>query len=406
MASTSADITILLQKLAPPFRHSNGFYTDLAIIAGSSAVRKIKDLNFKEANLLGLQSACLMPDAWGVYFNIAISLEQSGYYRDAEKYYTRSENAAKNISDKSYVKAALLHLYFRVGQWERFADLLPYKYEHTPLAWWKDAHPAPLWDGSIRPGTSILIYGESGFGDIIQCIRYAKFLHMHGMTVHVVCHKRLIPLCRLVDGMASVRAVGEPVPKTDWRVQSFDLFYILEKNHNAVFGSAGYIDLSKSKKSEFVLNRTPGEMVIGIKWTTTDPSRDLPLSSFSRLSNLPGVRFISLQPEPPPCDLPFSVEEPLKDLFDAEDSFLITAQLINELDLVITADSVIAHLAGAIGVETWVLLTAVHECRWMIDRSDSPFYDSVTLFRQRRGAADWSEVMDEVEQEIRRRQSH
>lgn len=380
----------LLSRLPPVA----GAYMHLLLHFGNRAARLPKQGKHADAVAFGRIALAFDPGRYDLWFNLGYATEIGGGFEDAAKLYRRAANAAADASTRAYALLMLMHLMFRLGRWEAFDTLLPHKYEYAPLHWWKTYLPAPIWDGTIRPGNRILINGESGFGDVIQCLRYAAYFHERGMTAYILCDRRMTSLCALGKGVAGAFTHGDRIPAVDVRVQSFDLFYMLERDAQRTFHSAAYIDIVRSPHRAPMLERKPGELLVGIKWTTTDPTKDIPLALFARLLVRPGIRLISLQPEPPDetCSLP--VERPLDPWFgDAEQSFTSTAWAIAQMDLVVTADSVIAHLAGALGTTAWVALRAVPDCRWLVDRSDCPFYDSLTLFRQPE-TGDWDTVME------------
>lgn len=402
--TTAADVATVLSRLARPFRHAAGLYRELGMLAARRAVDRMKDGDPVQAITLGRLAVILDPGLPEAYSNLGYSSEMAGRYAQAYRPYLCGALANTDPSRRAYAYLMLKHLCFRLGLWEQFAELLPHKRNYGPLTWWNTLHPAPLWDGTLKPGTSILIYAESGFGDVIQCIRYADYFHAHGMEVHVACDRRLVSLCRLVPGATTVQAPPCRIGRVDWRVWSFDLFYMIERDPARTFKADGYLDLTRGPEVGPVLERRPGDLLVGIKWTTTDPAKDLPPDAFARLRLHPGIRFISLQPEPPPAGSALAVERPLDGFFDdAEESFLVTARVVGQLDLVITADSVIAHLAGALGIETWVALKGVPDWRWMVERDDSPLYDSLTLFRQPLGESSWDSVFEALEAAMRRR---
>ncbi|QCG93017.1 glycosyltransferase family 9 protein (plasmid) [Azospirillum sp. TSA2s] len=380
-----------------------GAYTQLLLHFGNRAARLPKQGKHAEAVRFGGVALAFDPGRHDLWFNLGYATEMGGGFEDAAGLYRRAAAAAADASTRAYALLMLMHLMFRLGRWEAFETLLPHKYDYAPLHWWKSYLPVPIWDGTIRPGSRILINGESGFGDVIQCLRYAAYFHERGMTAYILCDRRMKSLCALGKGVAGAFTHGERIPAVDVRAQSFDLFYMLERDAQRTFHSAAYIDIARSPHQAPMLERKPGERLVGIKWTTTDPAKDIPLALFARLLVRPGIRLISLQPEPPDEAVELTVERPLDPWFaDAEHSFTSTAWAIAQMDLVVTADSVIAHLAGAVGTTAWVALRAVPDCRWLVDRSDCPFYDSLTLFRQSQ-AGGWEAVVNAMASELHRR---
>lgn len=388
----------LLSRLPPVA----GAYMQLLLHFGNRAARLPKQGKHADAVAFGRIALAFDPGRYDLWFNLGYATEMGGGFEEAVGLYGRAADAATDASTRAYALLMLMHLMFRLGRWEAFDSLLPHKYDYAPLHWWKTYLPVPIWDGTLRPGSRILINGESGFGDVIQCLRYAAYFQERGMTAYILCDRRMTSLCALGRGVSGAFTHGERIPAVDVRAQSFDLFYMLERDAQRTFHSAAYIDIARSPHRAPMLERKPGERLIGIKWTTTDPTKDIPLALFARLLVRPGIRLISLQPEPPDEASGLTVERPLDPWFgDAEHSFTSTAWAIAQMDLVVTADSVIAHLAGAVGTTAWVALRAVPDCRWLVDRSDCPFYDSLTLFRQPE-AADWDTVMNAMAAELRR----
>lgn len=388
-----AGLLAMVRMLIDKFRHVDGAYRQAALQAGSVASSRLTKGCFDDALRISRLALALDPAMADVWSNTGYALEFSGKPQDSVIPYRRGMQAQSDPSRHAYASLMLLHVSMRLGQWHRFAELLPDKHNYEPLAWWRHFHPAPVWDGTIRPGAHILILGESGFGDVIQCVRYAGWFSRRGMRVSFICDRRLKALCALADGVSTVYTLQDRVPMTDWRALSFDLFYMLERDPERPFGDAPYIDLSRSDDPGPMLERRPGEILVGLKWMTTAAEKDLPEELLASLRVAPGIRFVSLQPEPPADPAVLDVERPLDGFFaDAETSFLRTAQVIRQLDLVITADSVIAHLAGAIGAKTWVALRTVPDWRWLLDRTDSPLYPSLTLFREPSGGG-WEPVV-------------
>ena len=341
-----------------------------------------------------LERAAEIGNDFKVFFNLGNFLEVTGKFEQAVATYRRAAAAAADPSARAHAGMMLMHLCYRLGWWSEFRNYLPNKYDYDAVSWWKTCLPIPVWDGTIKSGGRILIHGEAAFGDVIQCLRYAEYFRRRGMAAYFITNPALKLLCSLGKGVVDAYAYGEMFQPFDYRVQSYDLFYMLESDADRTFNSGPYLEIARSPHRAPTLARRPGEILIGIKWTTTDPAKDLPLALFAKLLVRDGIRLISLQPEPPRDDSGPPVERPLDPYFaDTARSFVSTAWLIHQLDLVVTADSVIAHLAGAIGIKTWVALRAVPDCRWMVDRTDSPLYDSATLFRQR-DAADWSAVFE------------
>jgi|GEM_PF-47666 len=256
----------------------------------------------------------------------------------------------------------------------------------------------PQWDGSDLTGKMILLYPEQGHGDIVQFVRYAPLVAQRGGRVIVLCYpglKRLI---------ASVEGVDEVVIHHEVDFDTFfplmDLPIIFKTDISTVPAQIPYL---KAPEIPPLILRFPAHirLAVGIVWAgnpknPTDQKRSCPLSAFLPLLALENIAFYSLQVGGPVAqlsDLPDGVVVP--DLSPHLKDFADTAAVIEQLDLVITVDTAVAHVAGALGKPTWILLSALPDWRWLLERDDSPWYPTVRLFRQSR-LGDWSEVITQV----------
>lgn len=256
--------------------------------------------------------------------------------------------------------------------------------------------PRPLWDGSSLAGKRILLHVDQGAGDTIQMIRYAAVLQKQGAHVLFECPQRLTRLLGRCPGISElVPAIGPqgPYPAFDMHAPLMSLPGIMKTNLRSIPGGVPYLsaDTGLSDYWQTELSRFPG-FKIGIAWQGNpkhkgDGFRSLPLALFEPLSRIDGVRLFSLQKG-------FGAEQlaqvqgrfPIIDLGSRLDetagAFMDTAAVMKQLDLIITSDTSIAHVAGALGVPVWLALSLVPDWRWLLQREDSPWYPSMRLFRQ------------------------
>jgi tetratricopeptide (TPR) repeat protein len=251
----------------------------------------------------------------------------------------------------------------------------------------------PAWDGSPLAGRTLLLHVEQGLGDTLQFVRYAALARQQGGRVVLVCQKALVRLLKGCPGIDGVMAEGEPLPEFDVHAPLLSLPRLLGTTLATVPANVPYL----SAKAELLelwrreLSRQPG-LKIGMAWQGSksyrrDWRRSVPLIEFAPLAEVEGVQLVSLQKGPGSEQLSsWTAARPITDLgarLDEEAGpFMDTAAVMKNLDLVVSPDTAIAHLAGGLGVPTWVLLPTVPHWPWLLGREDSPWYPTVRLFRQ------------------------
>lgn len=263
--------------------------------------------------------------------------------------------------------------------------------------------PQPQWDGSAISGKAILLHTEQGFGDTIQFIRYAKALADQGAIVIVECRKPLVRLLQGAPGVAHVVARGQPLPAFEVQISLMSLPHLLHTTLETLPAQTPYLTPSVPLREPIqrVLSHAAG-LKVGIVWAGSpthrnDPNRSCSFAYFWALLRTPGVQFFSLQLGDRSTDIAHFCDAhwPLNTLSPHLDDFADTAAAIAQLDLVITVDTAVAHLAGALGKPVWVLLPYAPDWRWMLNRSDSPWYPTMRLFRQL-SHGNWTTVFAEV----------
>ncbi len=255
--------------------------------------------------------------------------------------------------------------------------------------------PGPQWNGDSLNGRTILLLAEQGLGDTIQFIRYAPLLKAkYDCRVIAAVQKPLLRLLRDVAGVDEWAIRGEVLPAHDVWAPMLSLPALLGQHDvGDLPKAAAYLQADEQLVRKWRENLAPlGGFKIGIAWQgnpgmDTDRFRSIPLPSFLPLAKISGIRLISLQRG-------FGTEHlaslggrmevhTLGDNVDTSSGpFMDTAAVMKNLDLVITSDTAVAHLAGALGVPVWMALTLVPDWRWFLKREDSPWYPSLRLFRQ------------------------
>ena len=271
----------------------------------------------------------------------------------------------------------------------------------------------PVWRGEDPRGRAILVQAEQGFGDTIQFIRYAPLLAQRGARVIVECRPELKPLLQALEGVEQVLAEGEPLPPCDLRLPLLSAPLAFRTTLETVPANVPYLRPDPARvdqwRSRLAPRSTPvaPRLKVGLAWAgkpvnMADWYRSMPLSSLAPLADVKDVRFYSLQKGSGEQAANAPAPMALCDLTNELRDFADTAALIANLDLVITVDTAVAHLAGAMAKPVWTLLPFVPEWRWLLDREDSPWYPTMRLFRQKtRG--DWAGVVERVAGELNRR---
>lgn len=260
----------------------------------------------------------------------------------------------------------------------------------------------PAWRGgeSVN-GKRVLLYCEQGFGDTIQFVRYARMVSELGAHVILVVQSPLLELMKRLDGSGELLADGSPLPPFDFHCPLLSLPHAFQTTLETVPASPAYIGTDAEKVAAWARKLgEPSRPRVGLVFSgrpehKNDENRSLSLAVL--LKALPsGPEYICLQKDIRPADAQHmqgrsDIREFSGDLKDFSD----TAALIEHMDLVVSVDTSVAHLAAAMGKPTWILLPYVPDWRWLLDRQDSPWYPSVTLFRQQ-SVGDWSQPLQEV----------
>ncbi len=267
----------------------------------------------------------------------------------------------------------------------------------------------PLWDGSALEGRKLLVHAEQGLGDTLQFSRYVPLIAARGGEVVFEVQEPLAPLMRQAC-MPGVVARGETLPACDVQIPLMSLPFVFVTTYETIPHEVPYLAADPALVEQWRQTIGHGDRLqVAIAWQGSityraDRFRSIPLGHFRQLA-LDGVELISLQKG-------IGSEQtgrltnrfPLRELGEALDrdhgAFMDTAAIMKCVDLVITSDTSVAHLAGALGVPTWIALPYAPDWRWHIDRDDSPWYPTVRLFRQTT-FDDWSGVFERLAQALR-----
>ncbi len=289
--------------------------------------------------------------------------------------------------------------YLRLGRLAQGWPLYEARWQH-PEAPVRRFAEAP-WDGSDPGGRNLLVHAEQGFGDAIQFVRFVPQLAARAGRVTLLCQRGLLSLFRR-NLAVDVLGFADPLPQVDDHVPLLSLPGLMGATLENLPAKVPYLRAAETAS-------LAGDPAIGVCWAGNDKfMRNLPRSCpaplFARLLEArgknTGARFYGLKKDAAAADLAlFAKSDRFEDLAPGWRDFDDSAAAIAGLDLVITSDTVIAHLAGALGRPTWLLLHQDPDWRWLLDRQTSPWYPTLKLFRQRR-RGDWEELVGRVEAEL------
>ncbi|HET6376507.1 MAG TPA: tetratricopeptide repeat protein, partial [Methylocella sp.] len=349
------------------------------------------------------KALCLKPRSLEALCGRAVALKHLGRFSESLKAFDDALACDPSSPHARNNKAALLLL---CGDFAQGLDLYESRwvFAGTP----KDALklPVPEWNGEPLDGKKIIVFDEQGLGDAIQFSRYLILLARKGANVTFFCRQSLHRLFRTLG--ENIRLTGEPGPGEpfDYQIALSSLPRAFKTRVETIPALSPYLHAEPSLARQWARRIGPQGFKTGICWRgnqnpKADPSRSIPLASFERLAGLEGVRLISLQKRDGSKDhetLPGLIE-PGEDFDSGADSFADTAAIMQSLDLIVSCDTSIAHLAGALGRPVFVLLRHVPDWRWLLGREDSPWYPTMRLFRQN-ALGDWDEVMERVRKAV------
>lgn len=346
----------------------------------------------------------LQPNQPALHINLGLACEDAKQFDRALACYDRAIQLRPDDADAHTYRAMLL---LRRGDFERGWAEYEWRWQ-VRRAFARPAFDRPAWEGSDLRGQTILLYGEQGLGDTLQFVRYASLLAARGATVIVECQPELKRLLDNVAGTSTVIARGEPRPAFDCHQALLSLPRLFQTTLASVPAEIPYVKVDPDAIAAWRDRLGPKEGVrVGLVWAgrpthKNDRNRSINLDVLGPLAELSGVRFYSLQLGPaarqltrPPAGLR------VVDLTGNIRDFVDTAALIENLDLVVTVDTSVAHLAGMLGRPVWVLLPYAADWRWLEDRDDTPWYPTMRLFRQP-AHGDWDSVVRRVAAELTR----
>ncbi len=252
--------------------------------------------------------------------------------------------------------------------------------------------PNRFWDGEALNGRRVLIRCLHGLGDTLQFIRYAPLVRKQARSLVIEAQPKMKALLELSGLADQVITWGDEEPPWDQQIEVVELPRVFRTGLASIPNGVPYLRAPLAQSQ----NTSSAVLRVGVFWNASsfDPQRSLPVELIARWLDIPGVSFLNLQFGPPRFEL-----DGMPRLREEEQSIFATAGVVGSLDLVISVDTMMAHLAGALGRPVWTLLSYRCDWRWMLAREDTPWYPSMRLFRQPEPGS-WEAVVESVREEL------
>jgi tetratricopeptide (TPR) repeat protein len=347
----------------------------------------------------------LRPDYAAAHTNLANALLALGRREEMEGHYRRSLELDPKSPGTQYnlALACLREGNFREG-WQRHE----WRWKFRELSLRPRKFNQPQWEGQQLNGETVLLHAEQGLGDTIQFIRYLPLVAARGARVILEVQPQLLTLFHSATCSALVCARGTALPDFAYHLPLMSLPLVFDTGIDTIPPKSPYLHVEESsvEMARQAHPRRGPNLRVGLVWAGNprfrgDQLRSIKLESLLPLSEVEGVDFFSLQFGAPVEQMnPLQTQFPLIDACSKSKDFCETAALVATLDLVISVDTAIAHLAGAMGLPVWVLLPYLADWRWLDRREDSPWYPTARLFRQP-SPGDWHTVAERVRDALR-----
>jgi len=358
----------------------------------------LQEDRWDEAELHFQQALAQQPSLAEAALGIGYTSELRGERATAMKNYRHAIELQPDLAEAHFNLALQL---LAAGDWEAGWREYEWRWRLAEIAGERPHPPGPLWDGTSLAGRTLLLYTEQGFGDSIQFVRYASLLSKQAREVILRCPDPLVRLFQSLEGIRVVRE-GDPLPPYDLRCPLLSVPGMLSTTPASVPAEIPYLFADPQAAEAWASRMADGasELRVGLAWAS-DPNnfiaklKSLQLSDLQGFGGLP-VTFFSLQKgagadqagDPPPGMRIVDLTRELRDFAD-------TAALVANLDLVITIDTAVAHLAGAMGKPVWTFVHFPAVWRWMPESVRTPWYPTMRLYRQRR-PREWTPVLEQV----------
>lgn len=361
-----------------------------------SALREMG--RFEEAAHCFRQALALKPGQAAFHNSLGIVLREIGQIEEATAQYHQAL-----ILDPGSVNAR-----WNLGIVQLLEGNFTEGWRNYEARWQKESAPhnfaQPLWRGEPLEGARILLHAEQGLGDTIQFLRFVPQVEAAGGRVILGLPEDLRALAKGLHGLSRAEFAEATPTAFDWHAPLMSLPRALGTTLDTVPAQVPYLSVPDEARARArALPWPTGRLRVGLVWSGSpeqphNRDRALPLAHFKNLLKLEEIQFFSLQMGAPAKELaPW--RNKMTDLTPAIGNLTDTAALMEELDLILTVDTMAAHLAGALGLPVWLLLCSNNDWRWMRYRLDSPWYPTMRLFRQT-SPGNWQSALEQVRAEL------
>jgi len=361
---------------------------------------------FDEAEGSYRRALQIRPNYTEAYANLGALSATRGRYREALDDYARAISIRPDDPLASWNKA-LAHL--ARGEFKEGWRLHEYRWNVRSLKHVKRFPDSRWWHGEEGvAGKRILLHAEQGYGDTLQFCRYAALLADRGARIVLEVPAVLKRLLQSLSGVETTIARGDPIPPFDLHCPLLSLPKAFGTELESIPSASPYLRADSELRAMWRQRLGPSRgLRVGLAWFGrgdhgNDRRRSMAVGDLKPLwdGNARGVEFVSLQPSVRPVQGESWSRLPLRHFAEHLTDFAQTAALMCELDVIVSVDTAVAHLAGALGKPVWILLPGVADWRWLLERDDSPWYPTARLFRQR-SPRGWGGVVERVSTELR-----
>ncbi|KPF81896.1 hypothetical protein IP70_22680 [alpha proteobacterium AAP38] len=357
-------------------------FPDAAFRCGNILMALDRPVEAERAYRLALT---LEPGQGAIVNNLAGAMRRQGRPGEATPWYRRAVRCEPGSPEYHKNLGACL---IQQGHWREGWPHYDWRDRQAVWRWRRDVPGVPRWDGSSLAGKRILVHFEQGLGDTLQFARYFQVLKAMGAHTLFECQPEMQDILRGVDGIDELIRHSDPLPAADFHAPLMSLPGLCGSTPATVPGaSAPYLRACPDRVVAWASRIGNEGLRIGINWQAAEAGKSIPLAAFAPLAAIPGVRLFSLQQQPGLEQLPeWSAALNLTHFTDADrdrrcGAFMDSAAIIANLDLVISCDSAVIHLAGAMGRPAFLILPPIADWRWMNDPERTVWYDCLRMFR-------------------------